>query len=492
MRALPQLRLDGPRLALGFAALTPALLVVLPIGRGHVMFSPAVHFWVVAATAAVAALASLALTVAGARAGDGRAVLLGTGFSTMTALFTVHGMATPGMLVGPNGVIATAGGLSVPVGVALLALTALPALRRPRDVRPLLALQAAAVVAVVALGAIGLLMPSVVPAAPAAGTPAAYAVIAIGLACVIVLGQRALRTHALTRRGADAFVAIGCAWLGLAMWGTLAVGPMTVAFYVGHILEIGAVGLIGIPAALDLRRHGASRPLSGDLTATELVAAEEAYLGPRVRALLVRLAERDDSTAEHTRRVALLAAAVAEELKMPAAARRQLAMGGLLHDVGKLSVPLEILRKPAALDDAEYAQIKRHPLAGRALLEELGGFPEPVRRLVSDHHERLDGKGYPHGLGADDLDLQTRVLAACDVYDALVSDRVYRAAWPAERAVALLREESGTAFDADVVAALERVVGAAEPGPGWVARLASATTTPAAPPVSGRGAQRPA
>ena len=173
---------------------------------------------------------------------------------------------------------------------------------------------------------------------------------------------------------------------------------MTLGYYIGHLLEIGAVLLVAVPAALDIKRAGASRPLVGDLTATELVASEEAYLGPRVRALMVRLERRDLSTEEHTRRVALLAARVGEELKLSATARRHLAVGGLLHDIGKLAVPLEILNKPGKLTDEEFAAIKRHPADGRKLLEELGGFPEAVRGLVSDHHERLDGSGYPRGL----------------------------------------------------------------------------------------------
>ena len=215
--------------------------------------------------------------------------------------------------------------------------------------------------------------------------------------------------------------------------------------------------LVTVPAALDIKRAGASRPLVGDLTATELVASEEAYLGPRVRALMVRLERRDLSTEEHTRRVALLAARVGEELKLSATARRHLAVGGLLHDIGKLAVPLDILQKPGALTDAEFAAIKRHPADGRRLLEELGGFPATVRGLVSDHHERLDGSGYPRGLTADQMSIETRILAVCDVYDALVSDRVYRAAWTPERAFALLEEESA-AYDQTVVAALKRVV----------------------------------
>ena len=219
----------------------------------------------------------------------------------------------------------------------------------------------------------------------------------------------------------------------------------------------------------------------GDLTAVELVAAEEAYLGTRIRALLELLADRDASTEEHTRRVALLAARVAEELKLPACLRRDLAVGGLLHDVGKLSVPLEILQKPGPLDDAEFAEIRRHPNAGRKLLDELGGFPETVRRLVSDHHERLDGTGYPNGLKGDELPIETRILAVCDVYDALVSDRVYRAAWTPERALGLLQEEAGTGYDPAVVSALERIVTPTDDSPSWVAGLAAPARRPAAP-----------
>jgi HD-GYP domain-containing protein (c-di-GMP phosphodiesterase class II) len=125
-------------------------------------------------------------------------------------------------------------------------------------------------------------------------------------------------------------------------------------------------------------------------------------------------------------------------------------------------VPLVILRKPGPLDDDEFAAIKRHPADGRRLLEELGGFPEAVRALVSDHHERLDGSGYPRGLQADEMPIETRILAVCDVYDALVSDRVYRTAWTPQRALELLRDE--TQFDRRVVDALERVTAL----PGWV------------------------
>jgi HD-GYP domain-containing protein (c-di-GMP phosphodiesterase class II) len=121
-------------------------------------------------------------------------------------------------------------------------------------------------------------------------------------------------------------------------------------------------------------------------------------------------------------------------------------------------VPTAILQKPAPLDDDEYATVKLHPERGRELLTELGGFDESVTRLVLDHHERLDGSGYPRGVTGNELDLPTRILAVCDVYDALVSDRVYRRAWSQEAALELLQREAGTAFDGRCVDALERVV----------------------------------
>ena len=123
-----------------------------------------------------------------------------------------------------------------------------------------------------------------------------------------------------------------------------------------------------------------------------------------------------------------------------------------------LSVPEAILDKPGPLDDDEYAVVQEHPDRGFRLLHELGGFTEAVRQLVRDHHERLDGAGYPRGLSAQEIDLDTRILTVCDVYDALMSKRVYRDAWTHDDAMRLLRLECGTAFDERCVDALAQVV----------------------------------
>jgi len=446
---------------LGTCAVVPVGLLVA-IGTHHVMPPMWVHFYGVGVSALVATAAAVVVTTVGAREGDSRTVIVGGGFALMAALLAVHGLVTPGMLVGPNGLISLTGGATLPVGAAILALAALPSFSGRRAIHRVLLIEATLGAAIVALSLVGALVPSTVPAVPAPKSAYAIALFAVGLALYGALAVRAMNTFLLTRRAADFAVVLGIVLLACALYGALILSFMDLGWWLGHIFELVGIVVVGASLVYDLRRGRRSRALVGDLRAAELVAAEEAYLGVRVRALMERLEAKDTSTEEHTRRVATLAVELGEQLGLSPSRLRSLAIGGLLHDIGKLSVPESILNKPGALDDHEFGVIKLHPERGRELLNELGGFDETVGRLVLDHHERLDGSGYPRGLRADDLDLPTRILAVCDVYDALVSPRVYRPAWRQEQALGLLRDESGTAFDPRCVEALERVLGAEE------------------------------
>jgi len=431
--------------------------------RETVVLPGIVHFSAVAIAACAAAGASAALTVAGARRRDGRVVLVGGAFSVMAALLLVHGISTPGLLVGDNGLVAFTGAATLPVGGAVLALSAVRGWSGSRRVVPLLWLIAAVLGAISILSAVGMLAPRLVPAVPERLSPAALILLAVGLAFYLALGLRAFRTWRLTRRTADLMVVAGIVWLATALAAALTLGPWDLGWWLGHALEVAGIALVGGVVAVDLHRGAASRPLSGDLKAVELVLAEEAFLGSHVRALTVCLAEKDRYTEGHARRVALLAVGLGDELGLAPGRLRVLATAGLLHDIGKLALPDRILRKPGPLTGDEYAQVRQHPVRGAKLLEELGGFPANVRALVGSHHERLDGSGYPRGATGDALSLETRILGVCDVYDALVSDRVYRVAWTRAQALEQLRRESGTAFDPSCVQALEAVVGREQP-----------------------------
>ena len=442
---------------LATCAVVPVGLLIA-IGDRHVMPPMWVHFYGVGVSALVATAAAVVLTTVGAREGDARTVIVGGGFALMAALLAVHGLVTPGVLVGMNGLISVTGAATLPVGAAVMTLSALPAFTGRYAIPRVLVVEAVLGAAIVVLSLLGALVPSLVPGVPAPRSAAAIVLFAVGLALYGALAVRAMNTFLLTRRAADFAAVLGIVLLASGLYGALILTFMDLGWWLGHIFEMLGIVVVGASLVYDLRRGRRSRTLVGDLRAADLVAAEEAFLGARVRALMVSLGAKDTSTEEHTRRVAMLAVELGEQLGLSPGRLRSLAIGGLLHDIGKLSVPESILNKPGSLDDDEYGVIKLHPERGRELLSELGGFDEAVARLVLDHHERLDGTGYPRGIEGAELDIATRILAVCDVYDALVSPRVYRPAWPQERALALLRDESHVAFDARCVDALERVL----------------------------------
>ena len=184
------------------------------LGSQQVQFGAEAHFLPIAISAGLAAGAAVALTVVGARRGDGRAVLVGTAFSTMAALLAVHGLTTPGLLAGENGVVAFAGAATLPVGGAVLALSALPEIRRPGNVVWLLWLQGVLLGLVAALGLAGILAPEIVPGVPESGSTAAWIVLVIGMSFFGMLAVRAARTYLLTRRRADLLVVLGIVLLG--------------------------------------------------------------------------------------------------------------------------------------------------------------------------------------------------------------------------------------------------------------------------------------
>jgi HD-GYP domain-containing protein (c-di-GMP phosphodiesterase class II) len=467
-------------LLIAASAALPAASVHFLMTEGNAPISGKGHLFFMAIGASVAAVASIALMARGLRTRDGRAVVAGGAFATMTLLLAIHGLATPGVLLGRNGVVALAGGTALPAGAAILSLAALPAVRRPENVSAIGRALGALLVALAVAGVV-LFKPGAVPSLPNAGDPDAYAFGAVGLVLFGVIALRAVRTFALTRRTTDLLVVVGAVWLGVALYPALLLTPGGWGWWMGHLLEFLGVALVGIPLAIDARRGAPSHPTAGDLPAERLVAEAESFLGGEVRALLHRLDRHDRSTEEHTRRVATLAVMLGERLGLRAGRLRELALAGIMHDIGKLSVPHAILAKPRKLTDEEMDVIRLHPVWGDELLAQLG-HAKRIRGWVRGHHERLDGSGYPDGLDGSQLDLETRIPAVADVYDALVSPRVYRQAWQRQDALALLRDGVGTLFDGRCVAELEALTACptsaapATPDPGRHARPSAIRT----------------
>ena len=179
---------------------------------------------------------------------------------------------------------------------------------------------------------------------------------------------------------------------------------------------------------------------------------------PTALVSVARLKDADSYTFLHSVAVSALMAMLARQLELPEDQVRDAALGGLLHDMGKAMLPLEVLNKPGKLTEAEFAIVRAHPVHGERLLRE-GGVTQPaVLHIARHHHEKVDGMGYPQQLRGDELPLLTRMSAICDVYDAISSNRPYKAGWDPAESLRRMASWKGH-FDDDLLKAFVRSLG---------------------------------
>jgi HD-GYP domain-containing protein (c-di-GMP phosphodiesterase class II) len=191
----------------------------------------------------------------------------------------------------------------------------------------------------------------------------------------------------------------------------------------------------------------------------QLTELNGAYRGTAL--VLAEVVDADDAyTGMHTRDVVALSVAVADRLGLDEDRRRNVEFGALLHDVGKVAIPKEIINKPGPLNDAEWEVMRTHTIEGQRMLDRVGGFMRAVGQIVRGSHERFDGGGYPDGLTAEEIPLEARIISACDAYNAMTTTRPYRRAMDTAAAAAELVRCAGTQFDPVVVEALIAVTGA--------------------------------
>lgn len=183
----------------------------------------------------------------------------------------------------------------------------------------------------------------------------------------------------------------------------------------------------------------------------------ERALEDTIQAIATTIEARDPYTAGHQQRVSLLATAIAREMGVAEAVAAGVLRGAEIHDIGKVYVPAEILNRPGKLSEIEFSLIRTHPQVGYDIIKDID-FPWPIAKIILQHHERMDGSGYPNGLKGEEILLEARIIAVADVVEAMMNHRPYRAALGLDAAITEIESCAGGQFDPQVVAACVRVM----------------------------------
>ena len=426
--------------------------------------SPVGHFYVVSAVAIANVVLGLAAGVVALRAASIRVLLLALSFISMSVIFAIHGLATPGFLVDVrfSGVTGFTSRLSLLIATAFLATSAVEwpdsYLRRFQRYHAHLLIGWLLVLA--SFAAVAVSSPQSIP--PRIVTHIAFQYGATALV-VVLASFAALRYFQGYRRS------------GLPLYGAVTVGSVLIlqaqvsmhfgAVWSGTFWLYHAQLLMGFSAILwgvaaEYVRGKSPQLAIEQLTANDAMEQIRAGYTGSIVSLAAALEARDGYTIGHGERVAALAVLIAQAMGLSQGRLRALSQGALLHDIGKIGVPDAILHKPGALTDEEFEQIKEHPARGDTVLASAfqGERYRVERAVIRHHHERWDGSGYPDALRGETIPLEARVTAVADVYDALRSARSYRGAWTREQAQETISEGSGSHFDSDCVEAFFRVV----------------------------------
>jgi PAS domain S-box-containing protein/putative nucleotidyltransferase with HDIG domain len=220
-------------------------------------------------------------------------------------------------------------------------------------------------------------------------------------------------------------------------------------------LSAGRINYQGKPASLVIMRDVTDRRRTEEELSLTLGKLRKA-MGAIIQAMSMAIETRDPYTAGHQKRVSDLARAIATEMKLTSEEIDAIRMAASIHDLGKISIPAEILSKPGKINEFEFRLIQNHPQIGYEILRTIE-FPWPIAEIVLQHHERINGSGYPNGLRGEEIHIIARILAVADVVEAMVSHRPYRSALTLGEAIHEITKNRGTLYDPDAVDACKRL-----------------------------------
>jgi hypothetical protein len=411
-------------------------------------------------------MVAAALALATVQIGLYRVLFLCLGFMSLCAIFAVHGLTTPGILV-PNlfreysgSAVAISAYLSLAIPAIFFAASYVPGLARLESRLPFWPagwLVLFVIIGIAAYAGIAIYRTWLIAALPLSQPPFSTGLAIFSIALFFFAALRQARSYRRARLVSQAFLLAAFVLLADAAAAMVLFETWTTGWWYYHLLMLASVGLALNSLIVERSRARSLRSVIESALELEVSVDVEELDFEVIAALVAAVEVKDRETQGHNRRVAQLCVQIGRQLGMSATELRVLARTGLLHDVGKLGIPDAILEKHGPLDASESAVMKTHPEIGVAILKRGGHFKRELLGVLY-HHERMDGSGYPHGLVADGIPIEARVVAVADTYDVLTTDRPYRQACGGREARRVVEDEAGTHLDPHVVVALMRAL----------------------------------
>lgn len=423
--------------------------------------TPSGHFVIVSAVSILAAIFAGLVGAAGIRQRNIQVVFLALAFLSLATLFTLHGLSTPGFLLGPNPVPEISAQLSTVLAAAWMALSAVSSDHKAvvwLGRKPGL-LVSVWVITLVAALVHSLVDPQAWGIVPPDAPALRWSATLLCIAFATFAAARYWNSYVSSHLPLPLAIVYAAVWIGEAQWIMTTSEVWRISWWLYHFLLLGAVLALSVGIFRQFVLGESLQQAVRELLLSDPVERIEVGLSPSVRALVIATEARDPYTAGHSYRVAITAVRLGQELGLSPTELRALAVGGLIHDVGKIEVPDRILNKPGPLTPEERKTIQRHPDSGYRMCRNLG-FMEEELAIIRHHHERWDGSGYPDGLAGEAIPKLARVVAIADVYDALTSERSYRPALSHEEAARIIVSESGRSFDPAIVEVWLRLIDA--------------------------------
>ena len=448
------------------ALISPGIVFVALASRGPLSAitwtQPVLAFVVIVTMTALCLAGSLAVIVLGWRHRLAEIAILGCSLAIQSFLSFVHGLTIPGVLFGANDAVMVSVFASVPAALLAVLPLVVPDLPVLRAAARRWRTWCAAALAVGASAGLALLAWPDAIAAPTPGRPAVVLVAGLSLAGTIVLALRQLRLYRIGGRTASLGASLGFLYLGLSTLVWLGAAPFSLGWWGAHAADGTGVLLAAAGLILAHHRDRSIAPTLAPVVNRDPLVALELGLTPVVHRFMAALNQKDLVTRDHVVRVGELAMRVGLRADLDPEGIRTLGLGALLHDVGKLNAPTDILRKPGALTDDEFEVMKAHTVWGADLMGSVA-LLAPAADLVRWHHEREDGSGYPDGLEGAQIPLAASIISACDAWDAMTFTRPYRRGMDPAVALGILRDGAGSQWSPRAVELLEREL--AENGP---------------------------